>query len=64
VVFNSDMKACTYAATLGDPADGAPPAGEIAVSSLAGNANGVLVVTRDRRGHGDSRPPLHLIVSC
>jgi hypothetical protein len=43
VVFDADVKACTYFATLGDPADGAPPAGEIGVSSLAGNANGVLV---------------------
>jgi hypothetical protein len=63
VVFNSDVKACTYTATLGDPADGAPPGGEIAVSSMAGNANGVLVVTRDSAGAAADRP-FHLIVSC
>ena len=63
VVFNADVKACTYAATLGDPADGAPPAGEIAVSSLAGNANGVLVATRDSAGVA-ADGPFHLIVSC
>ena len=64
VGFNSDVKACTYAATLGDPEDGAPPSGEIAVSSLAGNANGVLVVTRDSAGTATADRPFHLIVSC
>jgi hypothetical protein len=64
VVMGADVKACTYFATLGDPADGAPPAGEIAVSSLAGNANGVLVVTRDSAGAATVDRPFHLIVSC
>jgi hypothetical protein len=64
VVFNADVKACTYFATLGDVADGAPPPGEIAVSSLAGNANGVLVVTRDSAGTTTVDRPFHLIVSC
>jgi hypothetical protein len=64
VVFNADVKSCAYFATLGDPADGAPPAGEVAVSSLAGNANGVLVVTRDSTGATTADRPFHLIVSC
>jgi hypothetical protein len=64
VVFDADVKACTYFATLGDPADGAPPAGEVAVSSLAGNANGVLVVTRDSTGAAMADRPFHLTVSC
>jgi hypothetical protein len=64
VVFNADVKACAYYAALGDPAEGAPPAGEIAVSSLAGNANGVLVVTRDSAGAATADRPFHLIVSC
>jgi hypothetical protein len=64
VVFDADVKACTYFATLGDTADGAPPAGEIAVSSLAGNANGVLVVTRDSTGAATADRPFHLTVSC
>jgi hypothetical protein len=64
VVFNADVKACTYSATLGDTADASPPAGEIAVSSLAGNANGVLVVTRDSTGATTVDRPFHLIVSC
>jgi len=64
VVFNSDVKSCAYFATLGDTADGSPPAGEIAVSSLAGNANGVQVVTRDSAGATTVDRPFHLIVSC
>jgi hypothetical protein len=64
VVFNADVKSCAYFATLGDTADGAPPAGEISVSSLAGNANGVLVVTRDSTGAATADRPFHLIVSC
>jgi hypothetical protein len=64
VVFDADVKACSYFATLGDPADGPPPAGEIAVSSLAGNANGVLVVTRDSAGATTVERPFHLTVSC
>ena len=64
VVFNADVKSCTYFATLGDTSDGAPPAGEVAVGSLAGNANGVLVVTRDSTGATTVDRPFHLIVSC
>jgi hypothetical protein len=64
VVFSADVRACAYFATLGDPADGAPPAGEIAVSALAGNANGVLVVTRDSTGAATVDRPFHLTVSC
>jgi hypothetical protein len=64
VVFDTNVTACTYFATLGDSASGAPPAGEIAVSSLAGNANGVHVVTRDSTGATTVDRPFHLIVSC
>ena len=64
VVFDADVKSCAYFATLGDPADGAPPAGEISVGSMAGNANGVLVVTRDSTGATTVDRPFHLIVSC
>ena len=63
LVLDADVRACAHSATLGDPADGAPPAGEIATSSLAGNANGVLVATRDSAGVAADRP-FHLIVSC
>ena len=64
VVFDADVTSCTYFATLGDPAGGAPPAGEIAVSSTAGNANGVTVVTRDSSGAAMADRSFHLTVSC
>ena len=64
VVFDADVKSCAYFATLGDPAAGAPPAGEIAVSSAASNANAVLVVTRDSTGATMVDRPFHLTVSC
>ena len=52
------------ASTLRGPARHGSPAGEIAVSSLAGNANGVLVVTRDSTGAATVDRPFHLTVSC
>jgi len=64
VVFDTDVRNCTYFATLGDPAAGAPAAGEIAVGSAAGNANGVLVVTRDSTGAAMVDRSFHLTVSC
>jgi hypothetical protein len=64
VVFDADVRACTYFATLGDPAAGEPPAGEIATSSATGNANGVLVVTRASDGATAVDRPFHLTVSC
>ncbi len=64
VVFDADVAGCTYFATLGDVAAGAPPAGEVAVGSTAGNANGVTVVTRDGTGAAPADRPFHLTVSC
>jgi hypothetical protein len=64
VVFDTDVRTCAYFATLGDPAAGAPAAGEIAVGSVAGNANGVLVVTRDSAGTAMVDRSFHLTVSC
>jgi hypothetical protein len=64
VVFDVDVKSCAYFATLGDPAAGAPPAGEIAVGSSTSNANGVTVVTRESTGATTVDRPFHLTVSC
>jgi hypothetical protein len=64
VVFDADVRNCTYFATLGDPAAGPPAAGEIAVGSAAGNANGVLVVTRTSAGAAMVDRSFHLTVSC
>jgi hypothetical protein len=63
VVFDTDVRQCTYYATLGDPAAGNPGAGEIAVGQLAGNANGVHVATHDSAGVAADRS-FHLTVSC
>jgi hypothetical protein len=59
VLFNGDVRGCTYFATLGDPRVG----GEIAVGTFAGDANGVLVATRNSAGTASDRP-FHLTVSC
>jgi hypothetical protein len=63
VVFDANVTGCAYYATLGDTAAGAPPSGEVAVGSAAGNANAVLVVTYDSAGVAADRP-FHLTVSC
>jgi hypothetical protein len=63
VVFDADVHNCAYFATLGDPGAGLPPIGEIGTGSATGNANGVVVVTRDSTGANVDRP-FHLTVSC
>jgi hypothetical protein len=63
VLFAGDVRECTYFATLGEPGTGAPGAGEIAVGTLAGDANGVRVVTRNSTGAAADHP-FHLTVSC
>ena len=63
VIFNQAVAGCTYVATIGDPATGIPPDGEVGVASRSGNANGVLVVTRNSAG-ADTDLPFHLVVVC
>ena len=62
VIFNQNVTACTYVASVGDPATGAT-AGEIGVASRTGNVNGVFVLTRNSAGV-DTDLPFHLIVVC
>ena len=57
------VRQCIYAATLGDESASGPGTGQIAVTSLASNVNGVRVVTRDSNGTPSDRS-FHLIVSC
>jgi len=46
VIFDRDVRGCAYYATVGGPTAAAPPtSGEITVSSLASNVNGVDVRT-------------------
>jgi hypothetical protein len=64
VIFDSDVRACAYAATIGRPSATAPPnGGEITVSSLGSNVNGVDIVTQSSAG-ADVDRPFHLIVLC
>jgi hypothetical protein len=68
VIFNRDVRNCAYSATIGGPTAAAPPAsGEITVSSLASNVNGVDIRTNDgddpNPGNAFNRP-FHLLVLC
>jgi hypothetical protein len=63
VVFDRDVRNCVYTATLGDESAAGPGNGQISVTSLASNVNGVRVVTRDSDGQVANRS-FHLIVSC
>jgi hypothetical protein len=68
VIFNRDVRSCAYLATIGGPTAAAPPAsGEITVSSLASNVNGVDVRTNDGDDPNPGAPfnrPFHLVVLC
>jgi hypothetical protein len=63
VIFDTDIRTCAYFATIGDQGAAQPPQGEIAVSALASNVNGVAVRTENSNGAAANRP-FHLIVSC
>jgi hypothetical protein len=63
VVFDRDVRQCTYFATLGDESASGPGTGQIAVGSAASSVNGVHVVTRASDGTGANRS-FHLLVSC
>ncbi|MEA2407432.1 MAG: hypothetical protein QOE69_1551 [Thermoleophilaceae bacterium] len=64
VIFDQDVRACSYYATIGGPSAAAPPDnGQITVSSLASNVNGVDVRTTGANGN-DANKPFHLLVLC
>lgn len=68
VIFDADVRGCGYYATIGGPTAAAPPAsGEITVSSLASNVNGVDIRTNDGDDPNPGAPvnrPFHLVVLC
>ncbi len=68
VIFNRDVRSCAYFATIGSPtATGPPTSGEVTVSSLASNVNGVAVRTMrgDTTTPGAAQnKPFHLLVLC
>jgi hypothetical protein len=63
VIFDRDVRGCVYSATLGDESAAGPGNGQISVTSVASNVNGVRVRTRDSAGELANRS-FHLIVSC
>jgi hypothetical protein len=64
VIFNRDVRACAYYGTIGGPTAAAPPDnGQITVSALASNVNGVDVRTTGANGN-DANKPFHLLVLC
>jgi hypothetical protein len=64
VLFETDVRGCGYHATIGGPTAAAPPQnGQITVSSLGSNVNGVDVRTTGADGN-DANKPFHLLVLC
>ena len=64
VIFETDLRGCGYYATIGGPTAAAPPEnGQITVSSLASNVNGVDIRTTGANGN-DANKPFHLLVLC
>jgi hypothetical protein len=64
VIFDRDVRGCAYYATVGGPTAAAPPDnGQITVSSLGSNVNGVDIRTTGANGN-DANKPFHLLVLC
>jgi hypothetical protein len=64
VIFDADVRNCGYYATVGGPTAAAPPDnGQIAVSGLGSNVNGVDIRTTGANGV-EANKPFHLVVLC
>jgi hypothetical protein len=64
VIFDRDVRGCAYYGTVGGPTAAAPPDnGQITVSSLGTNVNGVDIRTTGANGN-DANKPFHLLVLC
>jgi hypothetical protein len=64
VIFDRDVRSCAYYATVGGPTAAAPPDnGQITVSGLGSNVNGVDIRTTGANGN-DANKPFHLLVLC
>jgi hypothetical protein len=64
VIFDADIRGCAYYATIGGPTAAAPPDnGQITVSGLGSNVNGVDIRTTGANGN-DTNKPFHLVVLC
>ena len=62
-IFDRDVRQCAYVATLGDESAASPGTGQVSVTSLPSNVNGVRVLTRNSEGQAANRS-FHLVVSC
>jgi hypothetical protein len=63
VIFDRDVRGCTYMASIGDSGGAAPAAGLVETAALGSNVNGVSLRTQNSNGNPSDRP-FHLIVSC
>jgi hypothetical protein len=64
VIFDADIRGCGYYGTIGGPTAAAPPDnGQITVSGLGSNVNGVDIRTTGANGN-DANKPFHLVVLC
>jgi hypothetical protein len=64
VIFDRDVRSCAYYATIGGPTAAAPPEnGQITLSALGSNVNGVDIRTTGAQGN-DANKPFHLLVLC
>ena len=64
VIFDRDVRGCAYYGTIAGPTAAAPPDnGQITLSGLGSNVNGVDVRTTGANGN-DANKPFHLLVLC
>jgi hypothetical protein len=64
VIFDADVRGCSYYATIAGPTAAAPPDnGQVTLSSLGSNVNGVDIRTTGANGN-DANKPFHLVVLC
>jgi hypothetical protein len=63
VIFDRDVRGCTYVGSVADPGAAGPPQGQVTLTSLASNVNGVDVRTETSNGAAANKP-FHLVVSC
>lgn len=63
VYFDRDISGCGYGASIGNPIDGVPVAGQITATPTAEQDQGVYLQSRDSAGNLRDRP-FHLTVTC
>ena len=64
VIFNRDVRGCAYFGSLGSTDATIPPTGQIAVSQLPSNVNGVQIRTTASGGSPNADRNFHVAVLC